>query len=243
MPAGAGQPIPPCLRVLPMGFSWALRLCQGALRRGLSPGGSPPSSLVEDGQPGRQVRRGEPPAAAGYVDIFFVVGAEADSINICANSVRLQLEKLGLVVHDREPASHDAEFLGLSLTDGRFLAVRPKCLWRLRLAIEKLLRIGKCSGTLMKVLLGHVTWSSLLRREALCLLRASYAFSAKAGSQPLPLWRSVREELWRVRCLLPLLQADVLAPWHGQIVASDASEYGLGLVRRRPPADRVAELG
>ena len=95
----------------------------------------------------------------------------------------------------------------------------------------------------MKVLLGHVTWALLLRREALCLLRASCAFSAKAGSHPLSLCRSVREELWRVRCLLPLLQADVLAPWHGQIVASDASECGLGLVRRRLPADRVAELG
>ena len=75
------------------------------------------------------------------------------------------------------------------------------------------------------------------------MLRASYAFSAKAGSQPLALWRSVRDELWRVRSLRPLLQVDVLALWHGQIVASDASEYGLGLVRRRLPADRVAELG
>ena len=95
----------------------------------------------------------------------------------------------------------------------------------------------------MKVLLGHITSSSLLRREALSLLRAPYAFSAKAGSQPLALWRSVREELWLVRSPLPLLQADLLAPWHGQVVASDASEFGLGLVRRRPPTDRVAELG
>ena len=49
------------------------------------------------------------------------------------------------------------------------------------------------------------------------MLRASYAVSANAGSRPLALWRSVRDELWRVRSLLPLLQADVLAPWHGQV--------------------------
>ena len=139
MPAGAGQPITTCLRVLPMGFSWALHLCQGVLRRGLSLGGFPPSSLIEDGQPGRQVRHGEPPVAAGYVDNFFVLGTEASSTDSHCDCVRFQLEKLGLVVHDREPASHDAEFLGLSLSEGRFLAVRPKCLWRLRLSIEKLL--------------------------------------------------------------------------------------------------------
>jgi hypothetical protein len=243
LPAGAGQPITPRLRVLPMGFSWALHLCQGAHRRGISLGGFPASSLIEDGQPGRQARHGEPPVAAGYVGNSFVMGAEASSTGRHCDSVRCQLEKLGLVVHDREPASHDAEFLGLSLSEGRFLAVRPKCLWRLRLSIEKLLRVGKCSGLLMKVLLGHVTWSALLEREALRLLRASYAFAAKAGSQALALWRSVREELWRVRCLLHLLQADVLARWHGLVVASDASEFGLGLVRRRLPTDRVAELG
>eukprot|EP00959_Pyramimonas_sp_CCMP1952_P412696 8647975-Pyramimonas_sp.AAC.1 len=36
LPAGPGEPITPCLRVLPMGFSWALHFCQGVLRRGLS---------------------------------------------------------------------------------------------------------------------------------------------------------------------------------------------------------------
>ena len=55
------------------------------------------------------------------------------------------------------------------------------------------------------MVLGHVTWACLLRREALAFLSSCYAFVEAAKGEVMPLWDSVRRELWQIRCHLPLL--------------------------------------
>ena len=41
---------------------------------------------------------------------------------------------------------------------------------------RRLLARGRASGEFMQVILGHITWCCLLRREALSVLHAVYAF-------------------------------------------------------------------
>eukprot|EP00959_Pyramimonas_sp_CCMP1952_P216043 4518828-Pyramimonas_sp.AAC.1 len=79
------------------------------------------------------------------------------------------------------------------------------------------MRRGRCSGALMRVLVGHITWTTLIRREGLSILQSVYAFVEFAGATPSTLWQSVRRELWQVRCLLPLLRLDVSAEWHHRV--------------------------
>ena len=62
--------------------------------------------------------------------------------------------------------------------------------WRIRLAILHLLDKGVASGHDVQIIVGHITWAMLLRREALAILSAVYAF-ARLGSDPIRLWATV----------------------------------------------------
>ena len=119
----------------------------------------------------------------------------------------------GLLTHDEEPAARDATFVGLELKRGRHLSIKARSIWRLRFALDALLRKGFCSGDALRVIIGHLTWAGLIRREVLSLLNASYQFAERIGSRQTRLWRSVRRELWQARCILPLLSVDVSAGW------------------------------
>ena len=63
------------------------------------------------------------------------------------------------------------------------------------------------------MLLGHITWAMLLRREALALLGSVYAFARQDAALPLRLWSSVRKELRWVASLLPLFATDTSLQW------------------------------
>ena len=119
------------------------------------------------------------------------------------SSLVKKIRARGLPVHEIEPAALNAEFLGLSLKDGKFLRIKPKNVWRLHAAISGLLRRGWCSGYMLRAVLGHVTWTSMLRREVLTVLQSSYSFVAAYGEKQARIWKSVAMELATIRDLLP----------------------------------------
>ena len=80
----------------------------------------------------------------------------------------------------------------------------------------------------------------MLRREALTTLHACYAFVEVFEGRPGRLWDSAMRELTMVRNLLPVLQADLTAGWHGTVACSDAAPGGLGVARRRLGTATVA---
>ncbi|CAK0804096.1 unnamed protein product, partial [Prorocentrum cordatum] len=232
-----------CLVVLPMGFSWALHMCQLALRAGIERAGVPRQLVIEDGLPGVVIRPEGQAAVAGYVDNYVAVSSVEAEAGRALASVTAELEGVGLRVHTPEQAADSCSFLGMELRRGRWLTINGRTAWRLRYAIEELLRRGRASGHLVRILVGHLTWAPMVGREALGLLNSTYAFIASTGAEVQTLWPAVRAELWRARCLLPLLVADLTAPWASRLVASDASEEGLGVCRRQAPVDLVARCG
>ncbi|CAK0861196.1 unnamed protein product, partial [Prorocentrum cordatum] len=225
LPDGAVQG---CITVMPMGFSWSTHLCQRVLR---------------DGRPAVSLSQPTDVGCAGYVDNYLAVGTNAARVNAVVDQVSEQLQRVGIHVHDAESASGDCTFLGLELRAGRWLSVKGRNVWRLRYAIEEVLRRKKVSGHLLRILLGHITWTSLVRREALALLNTAYAFVEVNGVDLQELWPAVRRELWQVRRFLPLLACDLSAPWSSHVTCSDASEFGLGVCRRRAPRSEVARIG
>eukprot|EP00959_Pyramimonas_sp_CCMP1952_P195104 4079823-Pyramimonas_sp.AAC.1 len=86
------------------------------------------------------------------------------------------LRDKGLVVHELEEGSTDCAFLGMELSGGIRSSIKRRNIWRLRLGIEELISRRCCSGAMLQVLVGHITWACLLKREALVALDACYAF-------------------------------------------------------------------
>ena len=95
--------------------------------------------------------------------------------------------------------------------------------WRLRYAIEYVLKRGFASGHDIQVLLGHITWAVLLRREALSILSSCYAF-ARLGDGDVRLWASVSCELRQIVSLLPLFICDTGIVWSTKVFCTDSKE-------------------
>ena len=97
----AGGRLQACLIVLPMGFSWALHLCQLALRAAIDRAGVPRQLVIEDGLPGVVVQPEGQAAVAGYVDNCLAVSSDEASADQALASVTAALEGAGLRVHAR----------------------------------------------------------------------------------------------------------------------------------------------
>ena len=122
---------------------------------------------------------------------------------------------LGLVVHGR---------LGELYLD-------PVKLQTLRSRTMAILHKSWSSTEELSSLVGSWVWAMLVRRPSLSALHHVYRFIRSPPSSRIPLWSSVRAELATVMALSPLLRANLLAPWCPEVLASDASSTGGGVVR------------
>ena len=93
-------------------------------------------------------------------------------------------------------------------------------MWKLRMALDWLLTKGSCSGRVLEIIMGHLTWSFLVRRELLSLFSTVYVFIKHHPNSSSFLWPSVRKELAHARSLLPMAFVDVGRPWSSLLTAT-----------------------
>ena len=172
-----------------------------------------PEQQVRDRSVGVRLGPGRPTAGAAYVDNYLIAGCRRAKVQAVALRVEHELSSLGFVVHEQVDARRHASFVGLDF-DGHEHSVRVSArrAWRLRFAIEEVLRRPKLSGQVLEIVVGHCTWVMLLKRCSLAIFDAVYAFVQAARDEALPLWPAVRRELWQMRSLLPLFVVFTDAP-------------------------------
>eukprot|EP00959_Pyramimonas_sp_CCMP1952_P344511 7215478-Pyramimonas_sp.AAC.1 len=90
-----------------------------------------------------------------YDDNVLIIGADKYKTDQPLGTVRDVLEGKGMIIHEVEEGAHDLSFLGPQLSGGDRPSIQRRNLWRLRFAIEALLRRRRCSGHLLRALLGH----------------------------------------------------------------------------------------
>eukprot|EP00973_Karenia_brevis_P073490 10210858-Karenia_brevis.AAC.1 len=76
--------------------------------------------------------------------------------------IRDSFRRIGLVVHEIEPPSTTAQFVGIEFESGE-IRVKKKRVWRLRWSIEEILLRKHISGQALEIILGHATWLMLVR--------------------------------------------------------------------------------
>ena len=92
------------------------------------------------------------------------------------------------------------------------------------------IRRDACTGLELSQLVGRWTWACLVRRPAFAAFSAVYRFIERAAYRRFKLWSSVKRELLVIAGLAPLLQTSLSLSWFPDVVATDASEFGLGVV-------------
>ncbi|CAK0861934.1 unnamed protein product [Prorocentrum cordatum] len=166
------------------------------LQRALKLEGRDSSRIVEDCLPAVSLSSRSDTACAVYVDNFMVMGSDRKAAESSLDGVCRRLLSLGLTARELSAASRDISLAWLNFSEGSKISIKPSNMWHLRFGVESLLRRGVCSGSALQIVMGHVTWASLLRREVPSAFCASCQFTQSAGSQPQKLWPRARQELW-----------------------------------------------
>ena len=231
----------PVFRAVPMGWTQALWLCQYC------------HESIVDGIPGlgghnRLVDRSVPPPLhpllhTEYVDNFVCLSQDGKTARERAEQVQAALQSRGLPTHEVE-ASIGGETLGWEFSDvepGVHLSRRR--LWKYRLGIQELLKIGYCSSRTLERIVGHLTFAGLVRREFLSVFQAVYVFIRKGFGEKTPLWPAVRRELHWASSLLPLLHRDFGMSWSNEVFATDASLWGRGVTSAVREVEAIRSLG
>lgn len=230
-----GQLIFPYVRVVPMGWSHALWLCQRCHEVAVdSLKHIPPSLRFTDAAP---IPPMQPFIHTEYVDNFIALSQDSALVGQLAASVGDELNRRGLPTH---PVEVCQDTLGWHFSENRpQVEMNPRRLWKLRFAILQLIEDGWGSGRLVEKIVGHITFAALLRREILSCLQAVYVYIWKSYHVHSRLWPEVKRELRWVASLLPLIQRDLSAGWGDYVHATDASHWGRGVARAAVPADMM----
>ncbi|CAE7615478.1 unnamed protein product [Symbiodinium sp. CCMP2592] len=231
----------PRLSVVPMGWSHALYLCQSIHESLVEQAGLGDSNRLRD-------RRRAPNshcAHTQYVDNLIVMGTAAAEVKSRFSAAVQSLKSAGLQVHEEETSTGDSTVLGWEYTAGGLFRPTRKRAWKARCAIRELLRRGRARGEVVERLLGHLTFLSLCRREALSVFGEIYKFVKvhRRCPEEVVIPKSVLQELRNWDGILPLLFKDLRCEWAEGLSAVDASEFGLGMTRAECSAQDVKRLG
>jgi hypothetical protein len=197
--------ITPYLTVLPMGWSWALHLCQQVMNHAIITSGIDHLQIISDKGKPVHLAHGCDVGCAGYVDNFAVIGTCEDTVNAGLRKIGERLRGFGLTVHEECEAAHEGEFVGLSFNGVKGkVSIKPSRIVKLQRSIDELLCRNFASGELLQLVIGHITWAVMARREALSILSACYSFVHQCGNTPHRLWPRVPTELRWISALLPI---------------------------------------
>eukprot|EP00438_Fugacium_kawagutii_P018856 Skav230896 [mRNA] locus=scaffold2765:199618:204679:- [translate_table: standard] len=216
----------PRIAVLPMGWSWALYWCQLLHERIAERSGLLPEERLQDFKV----------APSGgfwhvqYVDNLHVMGTNRDEVLRRFRRAVDELRRCGLTVHEVEELEPNTKILGWEYEDDGYFRPSRHRIWRLRSAIRYVLRRGRISGHQLERLLGHIAFASLGKREMFSMLGECYTFVQRHRSLEVPIWKSVRKELQCWERLSPLIVQNLASEVCTEVLAVDASEWGLGAV-------------
>ena len=243
-PVRPGTQLLPYLTVLPMGWSWALHICQMVLMNGIRVAGFDEQSIIGHQRSSVILRDRSDVAVAGYVDNFGLFGCDRTAVDSGRRAIAGTLRGWGLTVHEEEEAQSSGDFVGLHFDGVKgHVAVKSSRIVKLKAGIDDLLKKQFCSGHTLQLVLGHCTWAMMCRRESLSLLHHCYQFCHAHHKKPTRLWPSVQQELRWVSSILPLLRCKINVGWGPNITASDSSPWGVGVCERTLDEATIRSVG
>ena len=234
----------PMLRVIPMGWSWAMWLSQRVHQHlCLEASGLDISRVVVEGKAAPDISDGEV-ILIPYADNLNVAGIDECRVQLIKNQIVAELRRVGFRVHEEMEASCLAQSLGF-LIDGErgIISPVPDRLRKVRLALNWLSRQPRVRGREVERLLGHCIHFMLLRRELLSIFRSLYDFIYSSYHKRQVLFAAAAKEARWASHLLGLCSCDLKRPWSQNVTASDASLSGIAVCKTEWPVMDVAQIG
>ena len=239
-------PIYPCMKVLPMGFSWAFHLAHEA-HVFVANKELPLVPMIRDKRELQRHGIDSKDASSSmliYADNCNHLGVDQQQLFSEHSAVIGALGKHGLETHDIVEPATLAESLGVRIDGlGGVVTSTASRDWRLHRAIDALLQGAAISGAEMQVVVGHLTIRAMLHRGLLCILRHVYIFIEQNFDRRKKLWGCVREELWIFKNLMVLGFNDMKAGWDGRLICTDACLSGYAVMEMKESMDTAVGIG
>ena len=228
------------LRVVPMGWSWAVWFVHGYL-----------TSVLErslPGSPGLYHLLPCPPLSTevahkvGYIDNFGGVSGSESLARQARDKVLATLTADGVVAVVEDDAD---PLLGCQLTKcGRGWMPVAKRFWKCAyLAAELGWGKRRFTGLQVATALGHINSIFLLQRPLFAIFSKAYVFASHYEARCRYLWPSVREEFRLAWMMLPAARSSCGIPWNQCVSAVDASLHGFGLCETQCSLAEVMSVG
>jgi hypothetical protein len=165
-----------------------------------------------------------------YVDNFASLRTDRTEVMSAKEAVQELMRSRGFSMHEEGDGLSKTELLGWLLDGCRgMVAPTQRRIWRLRAALDAAICRGRLSGKQLERLVGHCTFTALIRRESLSCFQAVCDFVRIYGPCEAPLPVGVKRELTICRGILPLIRHRMRSPWCEEFLTCDAT-------RACPPA-------
>ena len=159
-----------------------------------------------------------------YVDGVCAVVCDRSKVLAAMAAVKATLDSAGLQCSEVEADTSRQVFTRLRLDhESGILSLEASRFWRLRHGLEFAACRKHLTGDQVAKLIGHITWSCLLRRPALSLINGGHRFARTFGPRSGRLWPAVAHEFRWIASLLPLLTCNLVSPWSPWVYATGAS--------------------
>ena len=175
-----------------------------------------------------------------YIDDLVLLSTNQALLEQLLRTLLGQYRSAGFVVKDSKLIWPTAKLpiLGLDFDgENHILAVSAARLEQIRGTCFSMVSSGFASTRQLQFLLGHVVWSSLVRRPLLSVLCHVYHFMSACDDVLAlrRLWGSVRHEILSIAYLTPLMFARLSPHVVKDLLCTDASSVGGAMVRAPMP--------
>ena len=234
----------PMLRVVPMGWSWAMWIAQRVHQHlCLEASGLDVDRIVVEGKPAPGLQDGEV-ILIPYADNLNVAGIDQKRVQEVKDKIVAHLRQVGFRVHEELEACSIGQSLGFLIDGARgIVSPVPERLQKVRLALLWMSRQPRVTGKQVERLLGHCIHLMLLRRELLSIFRNLYDFVQSSYTTRQRLFASAAREAKWASHLLGLCTVDLRRDWSSIVTASDASLSGIAVCRSEWDMGDVVRTG
>lgn len=238
----------PCPGSLCQGFSWSLYFAQRANEEICRRCSILGHSIISNDR-GRPIvlRLGGSGEVANYyvyVDNLGVLHQDLSLVEKAMSELQEAFNSRGLLLHTTDISEGATLALGCIVEGEKFRSrISPVRLWKIYKAISGLLHRGRCSGQVLEILVGHLTFVGLMWRSSLSILHTVYKFIHRHYNEVAKIWSSVAEELRCFQGVLFLLVQDWSRQWNTLVSSSDASLTGYGVCHAEWDRKQVADTG
>eukprot|EP00438_Fugacium_kawagutii_P020747 Skav227424 [mRNA] locus=scaffold1986:83849:88250:+ [translate_table: standard] len=226
----------PCFKVVPMGWTWALWLCNEAVLNIALKNSPWNDGILRERKPTPQLSEHKTILGV-YVDNITILGNCPEDVDHRARALQAAFDEAGIpILWTQDSAVDELESVGLvlKLRDG-IVMNKPGRVWKFYLASLALLRRKKIKGDVLQVWAGHFTSLCGITPFGLSALQHVYRFINIALHKKVTVWSSVKKEIRDCASLVWLTWKQLNAPFLDVVEVGDSSTSGYALCACRPP--------